>query len=78
MIADMLFLAKADNGLVIPTREPVDLAHEVGELFEFFEALADDGDSDGLGLMLVQGMTESLTYDRLDDLNRVRMRMRRS
>ena len=43
-----------------------------------FDALADDGDSDGLGLMLVQGMTESLTYERLDDLNRVRMRMRRS
>ncbi|MBK6592467.1 MAG: heavy metal sensor histidine kinase [Burkholderiales bacterium] len=46
MISDMLFLAKADNAhaatraLVQP--EPVDLAREVGDLFEFYEALADE------------------------------------
>lgn len=42
MVADMLFLAKADNGLVVPTREPVDLSREVTDLFEFFDALAED------------------------------------
>lgn len=42
MIADMLFLAKADNGLIIPTSETVDLVREVRELFGFYEAIADD------------------------------------
>jgi two-component system heavy metal sensor histidine kinase CusS len=42
MIADMLFLAKADRGLVVPTREPVDLAAEIRGLFEFYEALAEE------------------------------------
>lgn len=42
MIGDMLFLAKADNGLIIPTREPVDLAAEITDLFAFYEALAED------------------------------------
>ncbi len=42
MISDMLFLAKADNGLIVPTREPVDLAAEVAGLFEFYEALAEE------------------------------------
>ncbi|MDP1525290.1 MAG: heavy metal sensor histidine kinase [Rhodocyclaceae bacterium] len=60
MIADMLFLAKADNGLVIPTREAVDLAHEVDELFEFFEALADDK-----GIRLAVEGKASVTGDRL-------------
>jgi two-component system heavy metal sensor histidine kinase CusS len=42
MISDMLFLAKADNGLIVPRREMVDLANEVRELFEFYDALAED------------------------------------
>lgn len=42
MIGDMLFLAQADNGLRVPNREPVDLAHEVRELFDFFDALAEE------------------------------------
>ncbi|NTV10600.1 MAG: heavy metal sensor histidine kinase [Zoogloea sp.] len=42
MIGDMLFLAKADNGLITPSREPVDLAAEVARLFEFYEALAEE------------------------------------
>ena len=42
MIGDMLFLAQADNGLVMPTREPVNLADEVRELFDFFDALAEE------------------------------------
>lgn len=44
MIADMLFLAKSDNGLIIPHRERVDLAAEVNSLFEFYEALAEEKD----------------------------------
>jgi len=43
MIADMLFLAKADHGLMVPSRESVHLAAEIQSLFEFYEALADQG-----------------------------------
>jgi len=42
MVGDMLFLAQADNGLVVPSREPVELANEVRELFDFFDALAEE------------------------------------
>lgn len=42
MISDMLFLAKAENGLQLPSTERVDLAQEVAKLFEFYEALAED------------------------------------
>lgn len=42
MIADMLFLAKADNGLIVPSSESVDLAAEVRDLFGFYEAFAED------------------------------------
>ena len=42
MVADMLFLAKAENGLAIVHGEPVDLAREVRDLFDFYEALADE------------------------------------
>lgn len=42
MIADMLFLAKADNGMAIPNRETVNLAAMVRELFDFYEALAEE------------------------------------
>jgi two-component system heavy metal sensor histidine kinase CusS len=40
MIGDMLFLAKADHGLIIPHRETILLEEEVSALFEFYEALA--------------------------------------
>lgn len=40
-IGDMLFLAKADHGLIVPNRTAVDLATETRQLFEFYEALAD-------------------------------------
>ena len=54
MISDMLFLAKADHGLIVPRSESVDLANEVRELFEFYDALAEDR---GVGLKLVgEGM----------------------
>lgn len=42
MIADMLFLAKSDNQLIVPNREAVDLAAEVKGLFDFYEALAEE------------------------------------
>jgi len=54
MISDMLFLAKADHGLIVPRSESVDLANEVRELFEFYDALAEDR---GVGMKLVgEGM----------------------
>jgi two-component system heavy metal sensor histidine kinase CusS len=46
MISDMLFLAKADNALAsaqpMQQREPVDLAAAVRNLFDFYEALAEE------------------------------------
>lgn len=42
MISDMLFLAQAENGLVLVHQEVVDLAHEVRQLFDFYELLADE------------------------------------
>ena len=44
MIADMLFLAKADNGLIVPSNETVDLAAEARELLGFYEAFAEEQD----------------------------------
>ncbi|MGE5470422.1 MAG: heavy metal sensor histidine kinase [Bacteroidota bacterium] len=41
-IADMLFLAKAENDLVVPHLERVDLRGEVDGLIEFYEALAEE------------------------------------
>ncbi len=41
-IHDMLYLAKSDNGLTVPKRERVDLAGEVRDLFEFYDALVED------------------------------------
>ncbi len=41
MIGDMLFLAKADHGLVAPFKESVDLASEVQDLFFFFDVVAE-------------------------------------
>ena len=42
MLSDMLFLAQADNGLLVPKREPVNLAEESRKLFDFFDALAEE------------------------------------
>lgn len=42
MIADMLFLAKSDNQLLVPHAEKLNLRDEVSELFAFYEALAAD------------------------------------
>ncbi|HJV85337.1 MAG TPA: heavy metal sensor histidine kinase [Noviherbaspirillum sp.] len=44
MMSDMLFLAKADHGLVSPFKEEVDIAAEVRDLFSFFEVVAEGRD----------------------------------
>jgi two-component system heavy metal sensor histidine kinase CusS len=41
-ISDMLFLAKAENQLLIPCRQEINLADEVSGLFAFYEALAEE------------------------------------
>ncbi len=50
MTSDMLFLAKADNGLISKRADLIELADEVEGLFAFYEALAEDG---GVRLVLV-------------------------
>jgi two-component system heavy metal sensor histidine kinase CusS len=42
MISDMLLLAKAANGLVVPNRETVHLAAEVRALFDYYDAVAEE------------------------------------
>ena len=42
MVNDMLWLAKSDHGLVKPVLENIDLRQEISDLFEFFEALAEE------------------------------------
>lgn len=42
MISDMLLLAKAENGLVVPSQEIISLADEVHALFEYYEAVAEE------------------------------------
>lgn len=39
---DMLFLAKADSRLVVPSKEPVQLHTEIEGLFDFYAVLADE------------------------------------
>lgn len=41
-VADMLFLAKAENHLLVPHREDVDLAQEIRGLLEFYEVVLED------------------------------------
>ncbi|MEX3772403.1 heavy metal sensor histidine kinase [Pseudomonas sp. MYb118] len=42
LVNDMLYLAKADHGLLMPKREPLELAEEMEVLLEFFAPLAED------------------------------------
>ena len=42
IIDGMLFLAKSDNGLVLPANEKVELRLVVEKLFEYYQLLADD------------------------------------
>ena len=41
MISDMLFLARSDNGLLIPSCVRIDVRDEVLALYDFYDALAD-------------------------------------
>jgi two-component system heavy metal sensor histidine kinase CusS len=60
MASDMLFLAKADNRLIAPKREPLLLHEEVGRLLGFYEAYASDR-----GVELTQSGTATISGDRL-------------
>lgn len=60
MIADMLFLAKADNGLLVPHRETMDLGSEIDAVIEFYEALAAEKQ-----LLITRHGTAALAGDRL-------------
>jgi len=42
MVSDMLLLAKAEHGLLLPRTESIALADEVRALFDFYEALAEE------------------------------------
>jgi len=42
MISDMLFLAKADNGLIVPNKETMNLGIEADAVIEFYEPLTDE------------------------------------
>jgi two-component system heavy metal sensor histidine kinase CusS len=42
IIDGMLFLAKSDNGLVLPAKEKVELRSVVEKLFEYYQLLAED------------------------------------
>ena len=42
MVSDMLYLAQSDNGLLKPGSEIVDLANETQNLFDYFEAWAEE------------------------------------
>lgn len=61
MIGEMLFLAQADHARLPLAAGSVDLGNEVRNLFEYFEALAEDR---GVGLAL-QGRAGAVPGDRL-------------
>ena len=61
MIADMLFLAQADNHLSKPERQEVDLQDQVRALFDYFEAWAEEA---GVRLQL-EGQAHAVLGDPL-------------
>lgn len=42
MISDMLYLAKMEHGITLPSEEAIHVADEVRALFDFYDALAED------------------------------------
>jgi two-component system heavy metal sensor histidine kinase CusS len=60
MIADMLFLAKAENGLIVPNRELMALDKEVDGVIEFYEPLAEEKN-----IRIVRTGTAAFMGDRL-------------
>lgn len=71
MIDDMLFLAKADNGLIIPESRPVVLQDLLAKLLDYYQLLADErhirfectgaGTLHGDELMLTRAISNLLT-----------------
>ena len=71
MVSDMLFLANAERGMVLPGRERFAMALEVQALMEFFDAgaeekgvrltLSGDGELDGDRLMFRRAMGNLLS-----------------
>ena len=71
IISDILFLAKADRGLILPSRERIFLEQEIRSLFEFYEAFAEQrgitlestggGELDGDRLMLRRALNNLLS-----------------
>ncbi|MFX7747860.1 two-component sensor histidine kinase, partial [Acinetobacter baumannii] len=41
-ISDMLFLAQTENGISLPSYEPLKLQDEITELLDFYDALAEE------------------------------------
>ena len=41
-ISDMLFLAQTENGITLPSYERLSLQEEISELFDFYDALAEE------------------------------------
>lgn len=60
MVADMLWLAKTDNGLLHLRLQPLNLAQEVNDLAEFFEAWADEQSVQ----LICQGQAPGVMADR--------------
>lgn len=60
MISDMLFLAKADHGLMVPQRDSIDLVDEIQQLIEFYEPLAEES-----GVTMVVSGRGTVSGDRL-------------
>ncbi|MBY4947518.1 heavy metal sensor histidine kinase [Cupriavidus respiraculi] len=42
MVSDMLYLAKMEHGITLPSAEDIELADEVRAIFDFYDALAED------------------------------------
>ena len=59
MVNDMLYLAKADHGLLVPGREPLALEAEVDALLEYYAPLAEDA-----GIRLSRQGAAALAGDR--------------
>lgn len=59
MVADMLFLAQSDNGLIVLNREKIELHNEIKDLFDFFDALAEEKN-----LQLTSQGTATMTGDK--------------
>lgn len=60
MVSDMLWLAKADRGLITPAFETLDLAVELRSLLEYFEVLAEEKQIE----LQLHGPTQGIRGDR--------------